>query len=149
MNKRLMRAAKRPTSGFTLIELLVVVLIIGILAAIAVPQYFKVVEKGKAAEAIQWIQVLKSAQERYLAKNGNYATNVTSFDVSMGGLKNYNSSVPGTSSDASGPRWTIGLPRNAAPAVYGSYTIQYSVGGSYGGGSFSCTNSACVTDLLP
>jgi prepilin-type N-terminal cleavage/methylation domain-containing protein len=56
-------------AGFTLIELLVVVLIIGILAAIAVPQYFKVVEKGKFVESMQWLNSLKGAQERYLAKN--------------------------------------------------------------------------------
>ena len=55
--------------GFTLIELLVVVLIIGILAAVAVPQYEKAVEKSRAAGVVQKAKSLQTAVDMYLLVN--------------------------------------------------------------------------------
>ena len=56
--------------GFTLIELLVVVLIIGILSAVALPQYTKAVEKSRVAEAKILLKALLDAQDVYVLETG-------------------------------------------------------------------------------
>lgn len=71
-------------AGFTLIELLVVVLIIGILAAVAVPQYTKVVEKSRAAKMIASARKLHEAQQRYYMANGTFAQSFDELDVDFG-----------------------------------------------------------------
>ena len=70
-------------SGFTLIELLVVVLIIGILAAVAVPQYQKAVVKSRMAEALSVLPTLVRASKLYYLANGEYPTNMAELDVEI------------------------------------------------------------------
>ncbi len=71
--------------GFTLIELLVVVLIIGILVAIAVPQYQKAVSKSRYTQLKLLAQSIAEAQEAYYLANGTYTTNVANLDINIGG----------------------------------------------------------------
>ena len=78
---------KRRISGFTLIELLVVVLIIGILSAIALPQYNVAVEKARMVEAFQNIRVIEDQLKLYALQNpgqGGYFKDVTNVDLSGG-----------------------------------------------------------------
>ena len=70
-------------SGFTLIELLVVVLIIGILASVALPQYQKAVEKSKATQAITLLHAMHQAAEVYYIENGEWPTSAEKLDIEI------------------------------------------------------------------
>ena len=102
---------KNNKKGFTLVELLVVVLIIGILAAMALPAYFKSVERARMAEADTLLGSIAQAQQRRWMKVGNYSKLFSGLDVSPTSAAqptfctkgNYTPSTPGEDGAAATP----------------------------------------------
>ncbi len=72
-------------SGFTLIELLVVVLIIGILSAVALPQYRVAVAKSRFVQLQTLGTAIQQAEERYLLSNAEYTQNFRNLDLPFPG----------------------------------------------------------------
>ncbi len=85
--KRAQPICRLQGAGFTLIELLVVVLIIGILAAVAVPQYTKAVEKARVSEAKVLLKALLDAEEAYVLATGEPCGtwNLEDLDITLPG----------------------------------------------------------------
>ena len=79
----MLKLRKYPPRGFTLIELLVVVLIIGILAAIALPQYKKVVLKSRYAAIKDKTRVIYDAEQRYYLVNNSFTASLGDLDIDV------------------------------------------------------------------
>jgi len=142
---------KNNNKGFTLIELLVVVLIIGILAAIALPQYTKTVEKSRSAEALLNLKAISDAANRNYLLSGAY---VNGDGTAMNDFSGLDIDVPTTSNNftfafagCAGDVCTITATRKAAGNAY-VITYYLSKGGfdttkpAAGGSGRGCADAA-------
>ncbi|MDJ0729739.1 MAG: type IV pilin-like G/H family protein [Crocosphaera sp.] len=87
-------ANKKGNKGFTLIELLVVVIIIGVLAAIALPNLLGQVGKARESEAKSTLGAMNRAQQTIFAERGQFADSLLELEVPVGNEKFYVIDVP-------------------------------------------------------
>ena len=144
LNKDAFRALLR--SGFTLIELLVVVLIIGILAAIAVPQYQKAVEKSKAAQGMTLVKSLAQAAEVYYLANGTYATSTDQLDVSLSQAQKDEFYCEDLWYGCNNKEWGVDVYTNS---IHEHAIIGVRTSGKYKGGGFAIYQNTSSSQLWP
>tara|TARA_B100002052_G_scaffold63084_6_gene56243 strand:- start:13116 stop:13535 length:420 start_codon:yes stop_codon:yes gene_type:complete len=72
---------KKYLNGFTLVEILIVVVIVGILAAIAIPTYYSYVKKGYATEAKTQLKSIVQAADMYYSERGEAAPDVETMEA--------------------------------------------------------------------
>lgn len=81
--------------GFTLIELLAVVIVLSILVAIAVPKYFRAVERSRASGAVSVLGALARSQARFKMEKDHFTNDVSELDIAIKDTAHNNANATG------------------------------------------------------
>ena len=114
--------------AFTLTELLIVVIVIGVLSAVTLPKFNRVIENRKVTEAEEMMSAVRMEQERRCTLDQNYTTNFSNLSdvIASANTKNYTYSLQAQ-----------GI---SAKSASGDYTLKIL---SYEDGSYCCTGAGC------
>lgn len=140
------RAMKRAQKGFTLIELMIVVAIIGILAAIAIPQYQNYMIKSKLTEATTSLDAAKLAvTEAYASNGGKFPLTADSPIAPLGTNAKYVTAI-GYNGTAAGPVSIVAtLGATGSADIDGTFLAVIGAGNADGTVTWKCSTAANAT----